>query len=51
LYDQRSRRRSRASRFGKHKGQSELPPDYLVWIAEKSELDEDLKWNTKHELE
>jgi len=33
--------------FGKHKGErwEDLPDDYLTWIVEKSDLDEDVKWN------
>jgi exodeoxyribonuclease X len=39
--------------FGKHRGAqwNEPPPDYLDWIAEKSELDVDMKWNAKRELQ
>lgn len=38
--------------FGKHKGMkwSELPSDYLRWIADKSDLDRDAKANARHWL-
>jgi len=36
--------------FGKHKGlaRSELPVDYIDWIVEKSDLDEDVKFTANH---
>jgi exodeoxyribonuclease X len=39
--------------FGKHRGEewNVVPADYLVWIVEKSELDDDAKWNAKRELQ
>jgi len=38
--------------FGKHRGAlwQELPPDYLAWIADKSELDADTKFTARHHL-
>jgi exodeoxyribonuclease X len=38
--------------FGKYRGEkwSDAPPDYLSWIADKSELDDDTKWNARNEL-
>lgn len=38
--------------FGKHKGMkwSDAPADYLRWIAEKSDLNRDVKANAKHWL-
>lgn len=38
--------------FGKHKGVKweEAPPDYLMWVAQKSDLDNDTKWNAEREL-
>lgn len=42
-----------AIRFGKHRGTawSDLPNDYLAWIAEKSDLDADAKFTARHHLE
>jgi exodeoxyribonuclease X len=39
--------------FGKHRGVPliELPEDYLQWIVGKSDLDADVKWNARHELD
>lgn len=39
--------------FGKHKGMKigEVPYDYLTWLAFKSDMDEDTKWNAKQEIE
>jgi exodeoxyribonuclease X len=40
-------------RFGKkHRGEPwvDLPQDYLLWIIEKSDLDDDTKWNAKRVL-
>jgi exodeoxyribonuclease X len=39
--------------FGKHKGSqwSEAPADYLEWVANKSDLDADTKWNAARELQ
>jgi exodeoxyribonuclease X len=36
--------------FGKHKGRnwSEVPPDYLAWIVDKSDLNEDIKFTANH---
>ncbi len=38
--------------FGKHRGMiwSELPPDYLRWIADKSDMDADTKANARYRL-
>lgn len=38
--------------FGKHRGQqwSELPPDYLSWLVNKSDMDEDTKFTARHYL-
>jgi exodeoxyribonuclease X len=38
--------------FGKHKGThiSEVPYDYLDWVANKSDLDPDIKWNCVREM-
>jgi exodeoxyribonuclease X len=39
--------------FGKHKGAAwkDAPRDYLEWVAFKSDLDGDTKWNAERELE
>jgi len=39
-------------RFGKHKGTPwrDLPPDYLDWIVNKSDMDEDAKFTAAHWL-
>lgn len=39
--------------FGKHKGAklSEVPYDYLTWIAFKSDMDDDTKWNARQEID
>lgn len=39
-------------RFGKHKGQTfeEAPADYLVWLRDKSDMDEDVKFSAKYWL-
>ncbi len=39
--------------FGKHKGAAwkDAPRDYLDWVAFKSDLDGDTKWNAERELE
>jgi len=39
--------------FGKHKGAQwhEAPADYLSWVATKSDLDVDTKWNARRELD
>jgi exodeoxyribonuclease X len=39
--------------FGKHRGQkwADLPPDYLAWIVNKSDMDEDTKFTAKHHLQ
>lgn len=39
--------------FGKHKGAQwhEAPADYLSWVATKSDLDADTKWNADQELQ
>jgi exodeoxyribonuclease X len=36
--------------FGKHRGSvwSEVPPDYLSWIIDKSDMDEDVKFTAAH---
>lgn len=41
-----------AIRFGKHRGTAwrDLPADYLDWIANKSEMDEDAKFTAAHWL-
>lgn len=41
-----------AVRFGKHKGTAwrELPSDYLDWIVNKSDMDEDAKFTASHWL-
>lgn len=38
--------------FGKHRGQAwaDLPGDYLNWIVNKSDMDEDTKFTAKHHL-
>lgn len=38
--------------FGKHRGKawSELPLDYLDWLASKSDMDEDTKFTARHWL-
>ncbi len=38
--------------FGKHRGArwQDVPPDYLAWIADKSDLDADIKANARHHL-
>jgi len=38
--------------FGKHRGQSwgAVPADYLSWIVNKSDMDEDTKFTAKHHL-
>nr|WP_246721577.1 exonuclease domain-containing protein [Rhizobium leguminosarum] len=38
--------------FGKHKGMhlTEAPYDYLDWVANKSDLDRDIKWNCIREM-
>lgn len=40
-------------RFGKHKGMklAEVPYDYLTWLAFKSDMDDDTKWNAKQEID
>lgn len=42
----------RAFRFGKHKGQKlvDVPSDYLSWIVDKSDLDEDVKFSARRAL-
>ncbi|MGX1693173.1 hypothetical protein [Brevundimonas naejangsanensis] len=39
--------------FGKHKGSqwSDAPADYLEWVAHRSDLDADTKWNAARELQ
>ena len=39
--------------FGKHRGQawSSLPPDYLSWLVNKSDMDADTKFTARHWLE
>jgi exodeoxyribonuclease X len=39
--------------FGKHRGSNwnEVPRDYLDWILDKSEMDDDVKWNARRELD
>lgn len=39
--------------FGKHRGQawSTLPPDYLSWLVNKSDMDADTKFTARHWLE
>lgn len=39
--------------FGKHRGVAltDTPADYLQWVATKSELDADTKWNAQRELD
>lgn len=39
--------------FGKHRGLAltETPGDYLDWVVTKSELDDDVKWNCRRELD
>lgn len=39
--------------FGKHKGMrlSEVPYDYLSWLAFKSDMDDDVKWNARQEID
>lgn len=39
--------------FGKHRGSqwADAPADYLSWVAGKSELDADTKWNAQRELD
>ena len=39
--------------FGKHKGMklAEVPYDYLSWLAFKSDMDEDTKWNARQEID
>ncbi|HEY7299529.1 MAG TPA: exonuclease domain-containing protein [Xanthobacteraceae bacterium] len=39
--------------FGKHRGEdwNVVPADYLRWIIEKSEMDDDVKWNAQRELD
>jgi exodeoxyribonuclease X len=36
--------------FGKHRGMawSEVPPDYLAWVVEKSDLNDDVKFTAEH---
>jgi exodeoxyribonuclease X len=38
--------------FGKHKGSKweDVPTDYLDWLANKSDLDRDIKANARHHL-
>lgn len=38
--------------FGKHKGMAltDAPYDYLTWVVNKSDLDEDIKWNCSREV-
>jgi len=39
--------------FGKHRGKKwdELPVDYLQWVRDQKDMDPDLVWNAKHELD
>jgi exodeoxyribonuclease X len=39
--------------FGKHKGAQlvDTPADYLGWVVDRSDLDDDVKWNCRRELE
>lgn len=39
-------------RFGKHKGTDwqDLPRDYLGWIADKSDMDDEMKYTARHYL-
>jgi exodeoxyribonuclease X len=39
--------------FGKHRGEewNVVPVDYLEWIIDKSEMDDDVKWNASREIE
>lgn len=41
--------------FGKHKGHkwsdSEVPDSYLSWITDTSDMDDDVKWNARTELD
>lgn len=39
--------------FGKHRGQqwSDLPPDYLSWLVNKSDMDVDTKFTARHWLD
>ena len=36
--------------FGQHRGcrWDEVPPDYLAWIADRSELGDDIKFTARH---
>ena len=38
--------------FGKHRGArwEDIPPDYLAWIVDKSDMDADIKANARHHL-
>lgn len=38
--------------FGKHRGSkwSDVPPDYLAWIARQADMDEDVKFTAQHWL-
>ena len=44
--------RSAPIKFGKYKGKlwNEPPSDYWEWIRDKSDKDEDVKWNARQEL-